>query len=38
MQALLVATALMQITGPIWLEVALRRVAGECAQEQTHAA
>ena len=38
MQALLVATALMQITGPIWLEVALRRVAGECAEEQTHAA
>lgn len=38
MQALLVATALMQLTGPIWLEIALRRVARECAEESSHAA
>lgn len=37
MQALLVATAVMQISGPIWLELALRRVAGECPEER-HAA
>jgi Kef-type K+ transport system membrane component KefB len=37
MQALLVAAALMQLTGPLWLNLGLRRVAGEC-QEDAHAA
>jgi Kef-type K+ transport system membrane component KefB len=38
MQALLVATAAMQLTGPLWLNLALRRVAGECQEEGSHAA
>jgi Kef-type K+ transport system membrane component KefB len=38
MQALLVAAALMQLTGPLWLNLALRRVAGECQEETAHAA
>ena len=38
MQALLVAAAVMQLTGPLWLNLALRRVAGECQEETTHAA
>ncbi len=38
MQALLVAAALMQLTGPLWLNLALRRVAGECQEETGHAA
>jgi Kef-type K+ transport system membrane component KefB len=38
MQALLVAAAAMQLTGPLWLDLALRRVAGECQQEPPHAA
>ena len=38
MQALLVATAVMQISGPLWLNLALRRVAGECQEESTHGA
>ncbi len=38
MQALLVAAAAMQLTGPLWLELALERVAGECREERHHAA
>ena len=38
MQALLVAAAIMQLTGPLWLNLALRRVAGECQEETAHAA
>ena len=38
MQALLVAAALMQLTGPLWLNLGLRRVAGECQEETPHAA
>lgn len=38
MQALLVATAIMQLTGPLWLNFALRRVAGECQEDAAHAA
>ena len=38
MQALLVAAAAMQLTGPLWLELALKRVAGECREEPHHAA
>ena len=38
MQALLVATAVMQLSGPLWLNLALRRVAGECQEESTHGA
>jgi Kef-type K+ transport system membrane component KefB len=38
MNALLVAAALMQLTGPLWLNLALRRVAGECHEEGRHAA
>lgn len=38
MQALLVAAAAMQLTGPLWLELALRRVAGECREESNHGA
>jgi hypothetical protein len=33
MQALLVAAALMQLSGPLWLNLALRHVAGECNEE-----
>jgi Kef-type K+ transport system membrane component KefB len=33
MQALLAATTLMQLSGPLWVEFGLRRLAGECAQE-----
>ena len=38
MQALLVAAAVMQLTGPLWLNLGLRRVAGECQEETAHAA
>jgi Kef-type K+ transport system membrane component KefB len=38
MQALLVAAAAMQLTGPLWLNLGLRHVAGECREEATHAA
>ena len=38
MQAMLVAAAVMQLTGPLWLNLGLRRVAGECQEETTHAA
>lgn len=38
MQALLVAAALMQLTGPLWLNLGLRRVAGESQEETAHAA
>jgi Kef-type K+ transport system membrane component KefB len=38
MQALLVAAAVMQLTGPLWLSLGLRRVAGECQEETAHAA
>ena len=38
MQALLVAAAAMQLTGPLWLKLALQRVAGECDEESRHAA
>jgi Kef-type K+ transport system membrane component KefB len=38
MQALLIAAAAMQLSGPLWLELALRRVAGECREESNHAA
>jgi Kef-type K+ transport system membrane component KefB len=30
LQALLVASTLMQLSGPLWVQFALRRVAGEC--------
>jgi Kef-type K+ transport system membrane component KefB len=30
LQALLVATMLMQLTGPLWSQLGLRRIAGEC--------
>jgi Kef-type K+ transport system membrane component KefB len=38
MQAMLVATAAMQLSGPLWLQLALRRVAGECEEDTAHAA
>lgn len=38
MQALLVATAAMQLSGPLWLKFALQYVAGECDEETGHAA
>ena len=38
MQALLVAAAAMQLTGPLWLQLALKRVAGECDEETGNAA
>ena len=38
LQALLVATALMQLSGPLWLNLGLRRVAGECREETRHGA
>ena len=38
MQALLVAAAAMQLSGPLWLQLALQRVAGECRQETNDAA
>jgi Kef-type K+ transport system membrane component KefB len=38
MQALLVATTLMQLTGPLWQQLALQRVAGESEPEVRHAA
>lgn len=38
MQALLVAAAAMQLSGPLWLKFALQRVAGECDEDSTHAA
>jgi Kef-type K+ transport system membrane component KefB len=38
MQALLVAGALMQLSGPLWLNLGLRRVAGECREEMPRVA
>ena len=38
MQALLVATTLMQLTGPLWQQLALKRVAGECNEDSRDAA
>jgi Kef-type K+ transport system membrane component KefB len=38
MQALLVAAAAMQLTGPLWLSLALQHVADECREETSHAA
>jgi Kef-type K+ transport system membrane component KefB len=38
MNALLVAAAAMQLTGPLWLQLGLQRVAGECRQETNDAA
>jgi Kef-type K+ transport system membrane component KefB len=38
MQALLVATAVMQLSGPLWLDLALRRVAEECPAQARHGA
>lgn len=38
MQALLIAAALMQLSGPLWLNLGLRRVAGECREEVSHGA
>jgi Kef-type K+ transport system membrane component KefB len=38
MQALLISAAVMQLTGPLWLELGLKRVAGECLEEGAHAA
>ena len=38
MQALLVAAAAMQLTGPLWLKLALQRVAGECDEDSSHGA
>jgi Kef-type K+ transport system membrane component KefB len=38
MQALLAATTLMQLTGPLWVQLGLRRLAGECAQGARHGA
>jgi Kef-type K+ transport system membrane component KefB len=38
MQALLVATAAMQLTGPLCVQFALRRIAGECPEEMRRAA
>jgi Kef-type K+ transport system membrane component KefB len=36
LQALLVATTLMQLSGPLWVQLGLRRVAGECPPEPRH--
>ena len=33
LQALLVAGALMQLSGPLWVQFALQRVAGECPEQ-----
>jgi Kef-type K+ transport system membrane component KefB len=38
LQALLVAITLMQLSGPLWLELGLRRLAGECSPEPRHGA
>jgi Kef-type K+ transport system membrane component KefB len=38
MQALLISAAVMQLSGPLWLNAGLRRVAGECAEEPKHGA
>jgi hypothetical protein len=38
MQALLIAAALMQLSGPLWLNLGLRRVARECQEEPAHVA
>jgi len=38
MQALLISASLMQLSGPLWLDAGLRRVAGECREEARHAA
>jgi Kef-type K+ transport system membrane component KefB len=38
MQALLISAAVMQLSGPLWLNAGLRRVAGECPEEATRAA
>jgi Kef-type K+ transport system membrane component KefB len=38
LQALLVAGTLMQLSGPLWVQLSLQHVAGECAKEPKHAA
>jgi len=38
LQALLVASAVMQLSGPLWLNLGLRHVAGECREETHHGA
>lgn len=38
LQALLVATTLMQLSGPLWVQLGLRHVAGECSTEPRHGA
>jgi Kef-type K+ transport system membrane component KefB len=38
MQALLISAAVMQLSGPLWLNAGLRRVAGECPGEPRHGA
>lgn len=38
LQALLIATSLMQLSGPLWQELALHRVARECPEGDPHAA
>jgi Kef-type K+ transport system membrane component KefB len=38
LQALLVATTLMQLSGPLWVQLGLRRVADECPPEPRHGA
>ncbi|HMO46616.1 MAG TPA: cation:proton antiporter [Rubrivivax sp.] len=38
MQALLLAAAAMQLTGPLWLKLALQHVAEECREESSDAA
>lgn len=38
LQVLLIATSLMQLSGPLWQELALRRVARECPEGDPHAA
>ncbi len=38
MQALLIATAAMQLSGPLWQNLGLRHVAGECREESNHGA
>jgi len=37
LQALLVAGTLMQLSGPLWVQLSLQHVAGECAKEPKHA-
>ena len=38
LQALLVAAAAMQLSGPLWLDLGLRKVAGESREEANHGA